>query len=184
VRAADEAEFREYAGARLPWLRRTAFLISGDWHLAEDVASTVLAKVYQRWGKLRRLDNLDAYVRTMLVRAVTDEHRRPWRRETPTDAPAELGPVGGRQTLGAPGDLVHDRVVLWDALQRVPSGRRAVLVLRFFEDLSVEETATVLGCSVGTVKSQTARGLDSLRGVLPEDFLQRGSSAASEGGAR
>lgn len=183
VRAADEAEFREYAQARLRWLRRTAYLISGDWHLAEDAAATVLAKVYQRWRKLRDLDNLDAYVRTMLVRAVADEHRRPWRRETPTEVSPRLSSTTHGAPVGAPGELVHDRMVLRDALQQVPKGRRAVLVLRFFEDLSVEETAAVLGCSAGTVKSQTARGLESLRRVLPDDYQWRGTSAAGEGGA-
>jgi RNA polymerase sigma-70 factor (sigma-E family) len=150
VRPADEAEFRDYAAARLPRLRRTAYLICGDWHLAEDAAATVLAKVYQRWRRLRDLDNLDGYVRTMLVRAVADEHRRPWRRETPTEVSSRLPSTAYRPAVGAPGEQVHDRMVLGDALQQVPTGRRAVLVLRFFEDLSVEETAAVLGCSVGT----------------------------------
>lgn len=167
----EEAQFREYVGARLVPLRRLGYLICGDWHLAEDVVSTVLGKLYVSWRTASRAENLDAYVRRMLVRAVVDERRRPWRREHPAAYP--LSDRAGTQP-----DQADDRLVLRDALRRMPARRRAVLVLRFFEGLSVEETATALGCSAGTVKSQTARGLDALRALLPADYV------ASLGGIR
>jgi RNA polymerase sigma-70 factor (sigma-E family) len=183
MRRDHEREFREYAAARLVALRRTAYLICGDWHAAEDAASTVLVKVFQRWSALRDLDNLDGYVRTMLVHAVTDQRRRPWRRrETPSADPGMLAHVGHDDDT-PPADPVHDRLVLQAALGRLSRGQRAVLVLRFFEDLSVDQTAATLGCSVGTVKSQTARGLQALRGLLPEEYLRQDGPPAREAGA-
>jgi RNA polymerase sigma-70 factor (sigma-E family) len=177
VREADEAEFREFAAARLARLRRVGYLICGDWHLAEDAVSTVLVKVYQDWVRLKRVDNLDGYVRTMLVRAIVDERRRPWRRETPAQEPGEAG--AGEPGAGwSWGEAVHDRVVLGRALRAVPPRRRAVIVLRFFEGLSVAETAEAMGCSVGTVKSQTAHALETLRRLLPGDYLLTGGEAA------
>jgi RNA polymerase sigma-70 factor (sigma-E family) len=164
VNEAEEALFSEYATRRLAPLRRLGFLLCGDWHLAEDAVSTVMTKVYVGWQRIQQSDNLDAYVRRMLVRAIIDERRRPWRRETPAQyplvSPSEAGP-----------DTTHDRMVLREALSRMPPGRRAVLVLRYFEELSVEETAAAMGCSTGTVKSQTARGLAALRELLPSDYL-------------
>lgn len=175
MRKAEEAEFREFAATRMVTLRRVGFLICGDWHLAEDAVSTVLVKAYERWARLRQLQNVDGYVRTMLVRAIIDERRRPWRRERPTeswpdDAAALVRPDGD-------GD-VHDRMVLAGALRAVPPRRRAVLVLRFFEGLSVTETAEVMGCTAGTVKSQTAHALETLRELLPRDYLHAGGEAA------
>jgi RNA polymerase sigma-70 factor (sigma-E family) len=164
VNAAEEALFSEYATKRLAALRRLGFLLCGDWHLAEDAVSTVMTKVYVGWQRIQQTDNLDAYVRRMLVRAIIDEHRRPWRRESPAEYPLSV-PTGGSS------DTTHDRMILREALSRMPARRRAVLVLRYFEELSVEETAAAMGCSTGTVKSQTARGLAALRELLPADFL-------------
>jgi len=178
VREVDEAEFREFAAARMGSLRRVGYLICGDWHLAEDAVATVLVKVYENWARVRRADNVDAYVRTMLVRAIIDEKRRPWRRETPSEAPPETaGPGDGQGDGQGWRDGVHDRMVLGRALRQVPPRRRAVLVLRFFEGLSVAETAAAMGCTVGTVKSQTAHALETLRGLLPEDYLLAGGEA-------
>jgi RNA polymerase sigma-70 factor (sigma-E family) len=171
VRADEEARFREFAGERLPRLRRLGYLICGDWHLADDVVSTVLVKLYTRWDRLGTVRNLDGYVRTMLVRAVVDERRRPWRRE---EVVAEHDPDLDAAPSASAG--AADRVVLRDALARMPARRRAVLVLRFFEGMNVDETAEAMGCSPGTVKSQTARALDALREQLPaEDLLLEGS---------
>jgi RNA polymerase sigma-70 factor (sigma-E family) len=171
VREPEEQRFQDYAAVRLASLRRLGYLICGDWHLAEDAVSTVMAKLYVNWRKVSTNDNLDAYVRRMLIRAIVDERRRPWRRERPAEYP-----ISG----GAPPevDSPDDRVVLRQALRKMPARRRAVLVLRYFEGLSVGETATAMGCSEGTVKSQTARGLDALRALLPEDYL------TLDGGAR
>jgi RNA polymerase sigma-70 factor (sigma-E family) len=133
----------------------------GDWHTADDLVSTVLLKVYKRWRAIRELDNVDAYVRRMLVRTWLDELRRPWRREFSTKDVPEI-PVDDAYDI----ESLADRDVLMAALAELPPGRRAVLVLRYFDELSVEETATTLEVSVGTVKSQTARGLQTLRAAL------------------
>jgi RNA polymerase sigma-70 factor (sigma-E family) len=162
--ADEEADFRSYAVSRMRDLRRTAFLLCGDWHHADDVTQTVLTKLYVNWSKVQRRERVDAYVRTMLVRATFARGRRfSWRREVSS---AELPET---TVVDQPPE---DRMVLVDALARVPPRQRAVLVLRFWEDLDVAETARVLGCSEGTVKSQTARGLATLRNVLPDSVLE------------
>jgi RNA polymerase sigma-70 factor (sigma-E family) len=166
VREEDRLAFREFVAARSAHLRRVAYLVCGDWHLAEDAVSTALAKLYVAWHRIRDVGRVDAYARTMVIRAVMDEHRRPWRREHARDNQDAID-------LEAPdhADAVDDKVVLRRALRQLPKGRRAVLVLRFYEGLSVEETAEALGLSTGTVKSQTARGLSALRDLLPADYL-------------
>lgn len=157
----DEAEFRDYAGPRMATWRRTAFLLCRDWHLADDLVATVLDKLFRQWHRRDSIRSLDAYVGGMLARAAVDEHRRPWRREQleDADAPPLAAPSGGH-------DATVERLTLDTYLAQLGPRRRAVLVLRFYCDLSVEETAEILGVSVGTVKSQTARGLDNLRDVL------------------
>ena len=179
---AGPVDFRTFAADRLAPLRRLGFLICGDWHLAEDAVSTVMTKLYVAWHDLGHVGDLDAYVRTMLVRAIVDERRRPWRRESPVSRPgrASSSPAGapvstpGRTAVGpgpasdAATEAVADRMVLHDALARMPTRRRAVLVLRYYQGMSVEETARAMGCSTGTVKSQTARALATLREMLPE----------------
>lgn len=153
-----EAEFAELVAAKGSALRRTAYLMCGDWHLAEDLVQTVFVKVHLHWRRIRRQDTFDAYLRTTLFHAYLDTRRAKWRRETP----AEYLP-----DLEAPGTGPRDdRDVLVAALRRIPPRQRAVLVLRYWEDLSVEETARLLGCAAGTVKSQAARGLAALRPLL------------------
>ena len=161
----DEQEFAEYFTARRDAVRRTAFLLCGDWHRADDLAQTAFVALHRRWRKVRDRQALDAYVRRTLVRATIDESRRPWRRERFVDAVPEAaaGPAHGADALG---DRVATRATLLAGLRRVPPRQRAVLVLRFLEGLDVTGTAEVLGCTEGTVKSQTARGLDALRGAL------------------
>jgi RNA polymerase sigma-70 factor (sigma-E family) len=161
---ADEAGFREYVQARMVRLRRIAYLICGDWHLAEDAVSVALAKLYLKWRRASEADNLDAYVRRVLVRSIVDERRRPWRRESPVGFPM-TGAV-------APADEPEDRLAVRAALAGLPARRRAVLVLRFYEGLSVEETAAAMGTTSGTVKSQTARALTTLRELLPRDLAR------------
>ena len=161
MRGPDEKEFGELVAGRSHALRRTAYLMCGDWHQAEDLVQTTFVKLYCAWGKVSRRDDLDAYLRKTLLHVCIDEKRRGWfRREWPTSAPPDVP-----DSATVP---VHDRDLLVGGLRRIAPGQRAVLVLRYWEDLDVEETARVLGCSTGTVKSQTARGLAALRAVVGE----------------
>lgn len=157
MRPDDEADFVALVTARAPALRRTAYVLCGDWHLAEDLVQTTFAKVYAGWPRLRAPEAVNGYLHRTLVRSFIDEGRRPWRRERPTAdlADGAAGPSG-----------TDDRMVLLAALRKVSRRQRACLVLRFLEDFSVEATAEALGCNTGTVKSQTARGLATLREVL------------------
>ncbi|MFG1778679.1 SigE family RNA polymerase sigma factor [Micromonospora sp. NPDC049048] len=156
MKSADEDEYRQFVEARLEHLRRTAYLLCRDWHTADDLVSITLGKLYRAWIRVRAAENVDAYVRQVLTRAWLDERRRPWRRERSTDeVPDDAAPDT------AP-DLA-DRELLLDLLGKLPERRRAVVVLRFYCDLSVEETAQILGVTTGTVKSQAARALESLR---------------------
>jgi RNA polymerase sigma-70 factor (sigma-E family) len=157
----DEQEFAEYFVARREAVRRTAFLLCGDWHRADDFAQTAFVALHRRWRKVRDKQALDAYVRRTLVRAVIDESRRPWRRERFVDEVPEQPSVDGEVA-----DSVATREALVAGLRRVPPRQRAVLVLRFLEGLDVAAAAEALGCSEGTVKSQTSRGLEALRDAL------------------
>jgi RNA polymerase sigma-70 factor (sigma-E family) len=161
VEQRDEQEFAEYFQARREAVRRTAYMLCGDWHRADDLAQTAFVALHRRWRKIRDRGALDAYVRRTVVRAMIDETRRPWRRERFVDELPETA-----QPDGEVGDAVATRSALLDGLQKVPPRQRAVLVLRFLEGLDVAATAVALKCSEGTVKSQTSRGLEALRGVL------------------
>jgi len=151
----DVAGYREYVTGRMDQLRRTAYLLCGDWHTADDLVSTALVKLLRHWSRVSAMENIDAYARRVLLRAWLDERRRPWHREQ------FRAQVPDR--AASPGYDVADRLAVLELLAHLPARRRAVLVLRFFCDLSVEETAEALGCTTGTVKSQTARGLSALR---------------------
>jgi RNA polymerase sigma-70 factor (sigma-E family) len=167
VRQADEASFCDYVGDRRQSLLRTAFLYTGDWHLAEDIVQTTLAKLYVAWPKVSRKDEVDAYVRRALLNGYLDERRRPWRREHAADAIPEpvstVAPTDSRDPRTRDGLLV--------ALAALPPRQRATLVLRFWEDRSVEQVAELMRCSNGNVKSQTARGLERLRDILGAESL-------------
>ncbi|WP_308282736.1 SigE family RNA polymerase sigma factor [Pseudonocardia nigra] len=153
--------FEEYFRARRDAVRRTAFLLCGDWHRADDHAQAAFVALHRHWRRIRDRAALDAWMRRTLVRGIVDESRRPWRRERAT---AEL-PEDGAGVPSA-SDSVATRHVLVDGLRSVPPRQRAVLVLRFLEGLDVAATAAALGCSEGTVKSQTSHGLAALRAVL------------------
>jgi RNA polymerase sigma-70 factor (sigma-E family) len=161
VEERDEQAFAEYFAARQNAVRRSAYLLCGDWHRADDLAQTAFVALHRRWRKIRDRGALDAYVRRTLVRAVIDESRRPWRRERFVDELPEVAHPDGEV-----GNTVATRAALLDGLKRVPPRQRAVLVLRFLEGLDVAATAEALKCSEGTVKSQTARGLTALREAL------------------
>ncbi|HEU5036761.1 MAG TPA: SigE family RNA polymerase sigma factor [Nocardioides sp.] len=159
MRAADrDAAFSEFVRARRAHLRRLAYAICGDWHRADDLVQTALVKLYGAWPRVRRDGREEAYVRTIIVRADVDEHRRPWRRESP-GLPAVDRPA--REELP-----VEERSALFEAIQALPVMQRKVVVLRHWLGLSVEETARELRVSQGTVKSHSSRGLAALRGVL------------------
>ncbi|MDQ7904097.1 SigE family RNA polymerase sigma factor [Phytohabitans sp. ZYX-F-186] len=170
MRDGSEQEYVDYVTARIPALRRLAFLLAGDEHRADDLVQQTITRLYVKWRHARAADNLDGYVRTMLVRTYVDERRLGWARvrlfrETPEPPPAYQN------------DGVEDRQVLRAALRQVPRRQQAVLILRFFYDLPVEEVAAALGCSTGTVKSQTARGLATLRRLLGDRELAGHSTA-------
>jgi RNA polymerase sigma-70 factor (sigma-E family) len=159
-RAYDE-EFVAYYTARAAQLRNTAYLLCGDWHLAEDLTQVTFTKLYRAWPRIERHDTIDQYVRQVLLRTFLDDRRRPWHRESPTSPEDAVLDVTAPEVRGP-----EDREVLRNALQLVPKRRRAVLILRFWADLPVEQVAEILGCSTGTVKSQTSRGLGDLRDAL------------------
>lgn len=170
MNAEDEADFRSFAASRMRDLRRTAYLLCGDWHHADDVTQNVLTKLYANWNKIQERERVDSYVRTILVRATFERRRRFWwRRELASAQPPEV-PIDGD-------NHVEDRVVLLEALGKMPPRQRAVVVLRFWEDLDVADTAATLGCTEGTVKSQTARGLTTLRTLLADSHLMEGRSS-------
>jgi RNA polymerase sigma-70 factor (sigma-E family) len=156
VKRSEEAAYREYVTSRMDVLRRVAYLLCRDWHTADDLVSITIAKLYRHWARISSTSGLDAYARKILLRVWLDEKRRPWRRrEEPTERLPEL-----ESTVEF---RVADREQLLELLDGLPPRRRAAVVLRFYCDLSVEETAEILDCTTGTVKSQTARGLDTLR---------------------
>ncbi|MEU8313599.1 SigE family RNA polymerase sigma factor [Micromonospora sp. NPDC048887] len=155
----DIEGYRAYVVARMEPLRRTAYLLCGDWHTADDLVSAALLRLLRHWRRVSAMDDPDAYVRRTLLRVWLDERRRPWRRERSW---AEV-PDTGVHTVS---EDSAERLSLLALLAELPPRRRAVLVLRYFCDLSVEETARELGCSPGTVKSQAARALKTLRGRL------------------
>jgi RNA polymerase sigma-70 factor (sigma-E family) len=157
----SDEEYVEYVAMRIPALRRLAYLLTSDAHRADDLVQQTITTLYVKWRRARAADNLDAYVRTMLVRTYIDEKRLAWARvrlfrDMPEPPPLQAG-AG-----------IEDRQVVRSALIAVPPGQRAVLVLRFVADLSVDQVADTLGCSAGTVKSQTSRGLATLRRLLGE----------------
>ena len=154
--ARRDEEFAEFFSARFDQARRIVHAMCGDWSEAEEITQAAFVRVYARWSKIK-LTTAEAYLRTVLTRGFLDTRRRGRAREQSVaeppelPAPAQAGP--------------EDRLTMRAALLAVPPGQRTVLVLRFVADLSVEQVAEALGCTTGTVKSQTARGLAALRVV-------------------
>jgi RNA polymerase sigma-70 factor (sigma-E family) len=163
MREAREREFDEFVLARQQRMLRTAYLLCGDWHLAEDLTQNALAKVYVAWARIQRVDNVEAYVHRMLFRTYIDTYRRRRKQEILS---AAVPDVAGPETGG------EVRMALLAALARMTPRYRAVLVLRFWEDRSVSEAAEALGISEGSVKSHTHRGLQQLRSVLGDQALE------------
>lgn len=160
----EEAQFSAYVTDRRDRMRRTAYLLCGDWHRADDLTQIAFVKLYGAWRQIRDRGALDAFVRRCLVRATVDESRRPWRRERAVEVLPEPAEQAGAAADIASG--VVDRQLMRSALAGVPPGQRAVLVLRYYEGMDVAATAAALECSEGNVKSQTARGLAALRAAL------------------
>jgi RNA polymerase sigma-70 factor (sigma-E family) len=163
MRPRDEEDFAEFAAVTIRRLRRTAYLMCGDWHQAEDAAQDALVKVYRYWHRINRSGGVAGYAHRALVTAVLDQRRRPWRREFLGDA-SDIEETGPMLPDGA--DAIHDRAVVVEALAALPPGQRACVVLRHYADLSIEQTAEVLEVGTGAVKSQTSRGLARLRELL------------------
>ena len=153
----ERADFAAVARERAPGWRRVAYLITGDWSRADDLLQQALLRMYRRWHAIEPY-GVDAYARRVLTRLAIDEARRPYRHSEVSAAalPERAVPVPN------PDDVMDVRA----ALMQVPPRQRAALVLRFYQELSVAETAQVLGVTQGTVKSQTARGLEHLRAAL------------------
>jgi RNA polymerase sigma-70 factor (sigma-E family) len=168
MKARDEAEFTEFAATTIRRLRRTAYLMCGDWHRAEDAAQDALVKVYRHWSRINRTDSLIGYAHRCVVTAVLDQSRKPWRRERLDETGEDLRPLP--DTVGS----VDDRLLVIEALHNLSPSQRACVVLRHYADLSLEQTADILGISVGGVKSQTSRGLGRLRELL--DQTERSAS--------
>ncbi|AGZ45115.1 putative RNA polymerase ECF-subfamily sigma factor [Actinoplanes friuliensis DSM 7358] len=172
VTSERDQQFHDFVRARRAGLVRTATLLTaGDAHLAEDLVQSTLTKLYVAWPAFQRAHSPEGYVRRVLVNALTDERRRLWwRRERPT---AELPDRPHTAAEPARGELDDG---LRTALRDLPPKMRAAVVFRYFYDLDVAETADALGCSHGTVKSQTARALDRLREALQSNalFLRQG----------
>jgi RNA polymerase sigma factor (sigma-70 family) len=187
--AEREAAYITYVANKLPWLRRVAFLLCRDWHRADDLVQITVTKLYANWGRVDRLENLDGYARKVLVNSYLAEQRSPWwKRVAPhgaafetaaseTAAAADGGPgVAGRSDLESLLDLRA-------ALRTLAPRQRATLVLRYYDQLSVEETAHAMGCSTGNVKSQTARALATLRRTLEPDAEQDAQSGPPAAGS-
>jgi RNA polymerase sigma-70 factor (sigma-E family) len=160
MRAADDADFTAFVAASSRRLLRGAYLITGDVTQAEDLLQTALERAYRRWPSICRADVPEAYVRKMIVTAAIDaSRRRAFRR----------APLVEDQLPGLPDAEVEGlvtRVALLACVRQLPLRQRAVLVLRYFDDLTEAETARVLGCTIGTVKSQHARALTRLRELM------------------
>ncbi len=158
--AESDAAFTEFAVASRARLRSTAYLLCGDWERASDHVQEGLLRVYVAWPRLVRNGGELAYARKAVVSAFLDASRKRSSKERPTAD--RLDRASGEDVASA----VADRAALMAALARLPGRQRACVVLRFFEELDVRETAGVLGCSEGTVKSQTSRALASLRAMF------------------
>jgi RNA polymerase sigma-70 factor (sigma-E family) len=169
--SAHDHEYTQYVAARLDRLRRLGFLLSGSWDRADDAVQTALVKLYVAWPRIERSRSIDGYVRQMVVRCLIDERRRGFGRyeQTVSESPDSVAADHSGAT--------DRRIIATGALRRLPPRQRAAIVLRYWEDLSVEQTAQLLDCSTGTVKSQCARGLRSLREELNEAVEPRAEGA-------
>jgi RNA polymerase sigma-70 factor (sigma-E family) len=176
----DEADegFDAFMTERWPHVLRSAYLLTGDRHDAEDLAQAAFVRVCAAWGRVRRADNPEAYLQRVLVNCNHERFRKRRVPEQPVAAVPE-----GRRVVRDHADVHGERSALMAALADLGPRQRAVIVLRFFEDLTEAQTAGVLGCSVGTVKSQSAKALQRLRahGQMADFAKSAGVGGASAG---
>ncbi len=172
----NNREFAEYFAARRDSVRRAAYLLCGDWHLADDLTQITFVRLAGAWSRVRDPLALDAFTRTCLVRVYLSENRRLFRRRERPEAGLPEPPAGASTTgtarTGDHAERVGARLDVVAAMRALPPRQRATLVCRFYQGMSVEETAEVLDCSAGTIKSQTSRGLAELRRMLGAAFDQ------------
>jgi RNA polymerase sigma-70 factor (sigma-E family) len=166
-RMARDEEFTAFVAATAPGLRRTAYLLTRDWHLAQDLTQITLAKMYSAWPRLWKTANLSAYARKVLMNALFDQRKR---RSDGEVVLADLPDRAGRR----PDEGADLHLALLDALASLPVRDQAIVVLRHWEDQSVETVAEILGVSVSVVKMQNMRSLGRLRVLLGEDFILNG----------
>lgn len=163
--ARDDPAFTEFVATRSAALLRSAYLLTGDRQLAEDLLQTALVRAYPLWGGIREPRAAESYVRKAMVRTLISWRRRSaWTRERVAKEPPD-------HAVGPPGDEIDTRLRLWPIVLTLPPRQRAVIVLRYYEDLTEPQAAAVLGCATGTVKSHHARAMRALRARLdtPED---------------
>jgi RNA polymerase sigma-70 factor (sigma-E family) len=172
ARDARDNDFAAYLAARQPSLLRTAYLLTGNRHDAEDLVQTAFAKLYLSWDKVRDQGSMDGYVRRILVNEHNSLWRRAWKKREHTADDSVIHALD-RPHHDNPDDGVG--AALWEVVQTLPRKARAVVVLRYYEEMSEAETAAVLGISVGTVKSQTSRALAALRTRAPQTLNPRAS---------
>ena len=159
----DEEDFRQFAASRQKQLLRSAYLLCGDWHGAEDLVQTALGQLYRSWRRVKRVEHPDAYAKQVLYRCHLSAKRKKQFATVPIESVSEPATPGDGFGDGSTG-------VLLEALAGLPDRARAVVVLRFWEDYSVAQTAAALGISQGTVKSQTSRALALLRTRIGDSF--------------
>jgi RNA polymerase sigma-70 factor (sigma-E family) len=161
VRPTRDVEFEEWLVAREPALQRTAHLLTGDVHTAQDLVQETLGKLYLAWDRIHDRSRVDAYARRILVNEHRTAWRRPFRRREQVTDDLPDAPV-------FPAEYDDRRVALWRIVCQLPPRQRAVVVLRFYEQLTEVEIADLMGISEGTVKSQSSRALAALRNALPD----------------
>jgi RNA polymerase sigma-70 factor (sigma-E family) len=166
--ASNDEEFVQFAEAVSPRLRRAAFLLCGNWHTAQDLVQATLAKVFVAWRRINRREAAEAYaMRTLLNTFLADVRRRRPGEVLTAELPEQAAEMPAPEL----------RLAVLHALATLPPSSRAVVVLRYWADMSVQQTAALLGCSEGNVKSQSSRALDKLRPMLGEVVTERGLAA-------
>ncbi len=173
--AEDQQQFSEFYAARRDVVRRTAYLLCGDWHWADDLTQVAFMRLAVNWRKVRDRGALDAFVRTCLMRGYLSETRRAWRRRehSHADVPDTRAGPDTVEQLAA-------RSAFTAALGKLPPRQRAALVCRYYDDLDVAATAEAMGCSEGTVKAHAARGLARLKQLLGDDVDRHPATMAEE----
>ena len=177
MRAAEDADFSNFVAASSRQLLRTAYLIADDLTVAEGLLQAVLDRAYRRWPSILRKNVTAAYVRRLLVRAAVEAGRQ----REPHGAPLDGDQLPGAPDPGIGG--VHGRAALLSCVRRLPADQRAVLVLRYFDDLTEADTARALGCSVRTVQSQHNKAMARLNEFVPGLAASAGTDSRTGGGA-